>query len=558
MRYHCVRLQPSPLSARRPDGDGDGDGNGDGNGNKKYSTIVTTAADRDDHRNSDHNGVHHNHDDYTDHHHREDDHDDYEVCFEAAPSTTNHHNHHNHQHAAGHLVARPWRTLPLIPVPQALCIARIDDFAKAPDTAHGTALLLRAAVCHLRSQSATKIMVCDDVADADAAHDDDDRRRAARLSALTALGFTHSNALVARNDGSYPRPSPAAAAASSQILVELWDEAGDAIALTHWRKMWLENGVTQLRPDADALTLAFIRAARTDGRAFKTIVALEAGTVVGSLCCNLIAPGAATATVWAVYVLPEHRKRGVATRLVHELKNYFFGGAAVSGVKRIDLIYASEAGARVYKKAGWKEDDVYCLERPDIDAIWNARVFPVDDGSAGGDTETEKDARLESALDALRAELAPEVLSAVSSPSAGDNVDADNDADTENRRLRSLLKTVPQQLAALADRVPAIAAAAPAIRRAQVDHGLLDPTWFERSRAKMGKGFDMAALASDPALLAGRFDRLALRWDDFIAGCRYDAIFPWLCAAARASPLFADPSSSTSSSSLCILDLCCG
>ncbi|KAJ1551889.1 hypothetical protein HK405_013534, partial [Cladochytrium tenue] len=288
------------------------------------------------------------------------------------------------------------------------------------------------------------------------------------------------------------------------------------LAVDNWRKMWIENGLDDLRPDFDEFTRAFI--ARADS--FKLLVALVDDHPVGSICCHLVSP--TTGTIWAVYVNPEFRRRGIASMMVAEVKNYFYG---TLGAERVDLIYASEEGCRVYKRAGWKEDDLLCLESSGMRAIDQAYVPAIP--ASFQPSESVQD---------LRAAL---------SEAKG----------MSTAKLQCLLKTVPQQLSALAQFKEELAPLVPVIEGIQQKHKLIDKTWFENNLSRMGTGFDVREL-STPEQMSHKFDRLATKWDDFIAGCRYDAVFSWLCETVRDSRLV--QRSSDGSSGMCVVDLCCG
>ncbi|KAJ3338157.1 hypothetical protein HDU83_008295, partial [Entophlyctis luteolus] len=393
-----------------------------------------------------------------------------------------------------------WTTLPLIPQEQVLSIGTVRGLASA-ESIHAARLLVGEAVRELRTRGATKIVLRES--------------DTVRQHMLQSIGFTHGNALVARNGGDYPQSSTPAGA-----TIELWDEKGDTLAIENWRRMWLDNGVTDLREDYDEFTRSFIAAARREGRKFKTIVALNDGKPVGSLCCHLTSED--SGTIWAVYVLPEYRRQGIGTSLITHLKNYFFGDL---GIARIDLLFASKAGCRLYKKAGWVEDDIFCLDMPTLDEF------------------AENQVRVESP--SLAIPIFDKSVISIAAAETG----------VEPFRIQSLLRTVPQQLEALSQFNPTIKALSSTIDRIQHENNLVDKTWFDRNRAKMGTGFDMKLL-SEPDAMARKFDKLAKNWDNFIAGCRYNEIFRWLCKNVMESGLIENSASDLND--FCVLDLCCG
>ncbi|KAJ3131368.1 hypothetical protein HK100_006433 [Physocladia obscura] len=417
--------------------------------------------------------------------------------------------------ALGCVCAQIWTGLPLLPRTSTLCIGTVWGLCfKSRDAA---APLLRHAIAHLKTAGATQILMrndsCPDI--------------------LHAMGFTHGNALVARSSDPVEYQT---SSLNTDIRVELWDESGDTLAVKNWKKMWCDCGVSEdqlLSNDkCEQVTRSFIDRTRaaTPSRGFKTIVALKNNMPVGSLCCqihNTQAPeplARKTGTVWAVYVEPEHRRRGIARMLMLELKSYLFG---TCGLDRIDLIYASQAGCILYKQLGWKEDDVYSLDR---DAIQKFHTLLKPTYGAG-----------------FRDELMLQEL----------KKSFHNDAATANhfsdQTLRCLLKTIPQQLAALALHKSEIAGITPYVDAIQQSNGAIDKTWFLRKAPTMGSGFKMNEL-SNPELMARKFDKLAAKWDDFVTGCRYDRVFSWLCDTIPQKI----NDSNDHGSSFSVLDLCCG
>jgi len=63
-------------------------------------------------------------------------------------------------------------------------------------------------------------------------------------------------------------------------------------------------------------------------------------------------------TMWAVYVKPEFRRKGVATELVERCIKHWHS----IGCKSAVLIYASDAGRRIYERQGFAKDNLLFLD----------------------------------------------------------------------------------------------------------------------------------------------------------------------------------------------------
>jgi GNAT superfamily N-acetyltransferase len=143
----------------------------------------------------------------------------------------------------------------------------------------------------------------------------------------------------------------------------------DLTVVEHWRDLWLEVGVpqAQLRPDFRVRTLRFIAEAR-DRLRYQTFVAVDSDqTIVGSASCQqwegpfpMIAasPLLDLGTVWCIFVRPQHRRRGLGTRLVASCVEHWKAIGCTRGI----LMYASELGRRIYEKAGFAPGNVLMLD----------------------------------------------------------------------------------------------------------------------------------------------------------------------------------------------------
>jgi len=134
--------------------------------------------------------------------------------------------------------------------------------------------------------------------------------------------------------------------------------------------MWLENGVPEsaIRPDCDAITKEFLHDAR-ERLGGRTLVAVDdnTGEVIGSACCQewagpmptgLSGDDSRIGTVWAVFTLPEHRRRGVASRIIQRVKDHWESIGCTKGV----LLHASDAGRKVYEKVGFGDGEMLTVD----------------------------------------------------------------------------------------------------------------------------------------------------------------------------------------------------
>lgn len=144
----------------------------------------------------------------------------------------------------------------------------------------------------------------------------------------------------------------------------------DDLACENWRQMWLDNGVPEsaVLEDHAERTRRFIQNARDD-LGYATFIAVDdtTGHVIGSVCCQEWAGPMPTGlsdddqkigTVWAVYVNPEHRRRGVATAMMQRVKDHWESLGCTKGV----LLHASDAGRKVYQKVGFEEGNMLTLD----------------------------------------------------------------------------------------------------------------------------------------------------------------------------------------------------
>ncbi|KAJ1568829.1 hypothetical protein HK096_005166 [Nowakowskiella sp. JEL0078] len=356
---------------------------------------------------------------------------------------------------------------------------------------------------------------------------------------LEKLGFTHGNALICLLDSSeqeYRKSSLIREVPG--ISIETLGEEADDLVVSNWVKMWKENGVTKefIQQNYEKQTLDFIKDARLRLN-YQTFGAVDvaSGQTIGTVSCQLLSGtmpqclAPKSGSVWAVYVEPLYRKRGIAFRLIQELKVYFKS----LGMDRISLIYASEAGRRVYERCGFTQIDMMILDKPEIENL----AIPYSSYQPSIEVLT----RNSKMLAELR-EIEP-------------------DCPLRDSELQLLLTTVPYQLNSIKNVNPAIPY--DSIRKIQQNNGVLvdeNDNWFTQNLSKLGRGFDLNTLSQNSERMASKFNRLASHWEDFVTGCGYSPVFEWLCSLSY-TPLSHLPGitvSSPSSDTLCVVDICSG
>jgi len=157
-----------------------------------------------------------------------------------------------------------------------------------------------------------------------------------------------------------------------EISVQAAGADHDALVAKNWKKQWLANGREESGITADQMDkmLAYIKAARSDLCHQSFVAVSPSGAVVGSAACQLWsgpAPqfdGDKAGTVWGVFVEPEHRRRGVATRLMQAVIKHWTSIGCQRGV----LLCASEEARRVYERLGFGPGHMLLLELQPSDA----------------------------------------------------------------------------------------------------------------------------------------------------------------------------------------------
>ena len=183
---------------------------------------------------------------------------------------------------------------------------------------------------------------------------------------LTRLNFGHSNALeydlnnYDNNNEEFTQ--------IENIEIKYIDKDYDEVVFEHWKRMWEDNDIKTLKPDSKEMTLNFIANARNKYN-YQTIGAFHNNKLIGSVCLNEfygIEPVEKIGVIWAVYVHPEFRRRGIGTRLTEEIISYF----KKNNFNSIRLIYASEEGKRIYMKKGFYKGNYLILDLNDINKAY--------------------------------------------------------------------------------------------------------------------------------------------------------------------------------------------
>lgn len=289
------------------------------------------------------------------------------------------------------------------------------------------------------------------------------------------------------------------------------DDGMDDIVCQHWKEMWLECGIPEesLLSCANGMTQSFLQDARKRlmGTTF-VARSTERNEIVASLCCQewegphpSIVPSRKLGTIWAVYVQPKYRRRGIATAL---MKRALLHLRDKVGCHSAILIAASKEGQCVYEKLGFRPNQaLVCDLSSSLDVITRVEggTEKVDRHAESKAEARRSDTVTETMIEDLKAEL--KVL----------NLKKGDVPNTE-----ALLTATPQQLEA----IPTLSQATKdAVQAVQKRHGThIDPqdNWFTRNVERLGGGFDMSILKGNPEKLAQKFDKLASRYDHWTVG----------------------------------------
>lgn len=141
----------------------------------------------------------------------------------------------------------------------------------------------------------------------------------------------------------------------------------DSLIAEHFYRLWLDNGVSPDSIDADwqQKTVNFIVEARKN-LSFKAYIASIGDRVVGSVSCQIFAglyplPFIANfrkyGYIWNVYVEPDYRRRGIATKLTKEAIAYLHSLNCTHAI-----LHASVYGKPMYEKLGFIPKNEMILE----------------------------------------------------------------------------------------------------------------------------------------------------------------------------------------------------
>lgn len=398
--------------------------------------------------------------------------------------------------------------------------------------------LLREALRHLKREQCSKVVTL--------APTLAEREEIVRAG----VGFQQANMLTLDlvKDGDW-KEGPPAVGGAKPILLKIVGSDHDATVCSHWRLMWRDVGIPQeaLLPEMEQVTSAFIKQARKrlDYQTFLGRCA-ETQTAVASVSCQvwegpipkIVKPECSKlGTVWAVYVHPDYRRRGVATCLMKLALQHLRSVGCDSAI----LIAASEGGQRVYERLGFRANNALVCD------LHQVCIGSDEAAQNREETEEKKQEESEASCENIHQELR-EALSAFFDHAIDDLL------------LNALRTATMQQLMAVYNNHPFCTDIVEALTTIQRKHGLfIDPqdNWFTQRLAKakdtaFGKGFDMKHL-NDPSVLASKFDRLANRYDHWTVGNQSKVeSFIVRCARETSSALLEAGAGAR------VLDLACG
>jgi ribosomal protein S18 acetylase RimI-like enzyme len=141
----------------------------------------------------------------------------------------------------------------------------------------------------------------------------------------------------------------------------------NSLIAQHFSQLWRENGVPEdcVKSNWLDLTEQFIENARKELK-FKAFIAEVDRVAAGSISCQLCAglyPLVLTGNyreygyIWNVYVEPEYRHQGLATKLTQQACNYLKSIGCTQAI-----LHASPYGKSVYVKLGFVESNEMRLD----------------------------------------------------------------------------------------------------------------------------------------------------------------------------------------------------
>ena len=190
---------------------------------------------------------------------------------------------------------------------------------------------------------------------------------------LLKLKFSHSNALEYQLKN-YIKPS--SFTEIEGIEIKNVGEEYDEEIYNHWKRMWEDNNIKTFKDNSKEMTLNFIKNARKEYN-YQSIGAFKDKELIGSVSLNQfygVEPIDQVGVIWAVYVHPEYRRRGIGTRLTEEIIDHFNN----LGFNSIRLIYASEEGKRIYLKKGFKRGNYLILDLNEINKSYKPFISDIE------------------------------------------------------------------------------------------------------------------------------------------------------------------------------------
>ena len=178
---------------------------------------------------------------------------------------------------------------------------------------------------------------------------------------LKNLHFSHSNELEFQLNN-YKKPE--SFTQIEGVEIKYIDKEYDEFIYNHWKRMWEDNNVNTFKDNSKEMTLNFIINARKNYK-YQSIGAFKDNELIGSVSLNQfygVEPIDKVGVIWAVYVHPEYRRRGIGTRLTEEIISHFKN----INFNSIRLIYASEEGKRIYMKKGFYKGNYLILDLNEI------------------------------------------------------------------------------------------------------------------------------------------------------------------------------------------------
>ena len=217
--------------------------------------------------------------------------------------------------------------------------------------------LILISICNLREQNIFKILTY--------AYDEE------IYNILFELHFSHSNALEFQINNSNDFPLTQIEGIKIKYINEEYDEK----IFEHWKRMWEDNNIKTFKENSKEMTLDFIKEARKENQ-YQSIGAFKENELIGSVSLNKffgVEPIDKIGVIWAVYVHPEYRKRGIGTRLTEEIIVHF----KKLNYNSIRLIYASEEGRRIYVKKGFYKGNYLALDLKDINQCYKPFISDI-------------------------------------------------------------------------------------------------------------------------------------------------------------------------------------